>query len=130
MNGVVNTGLTFWQLIGAIIALVLGVITIRIGIKFDLNRYLENRQKSNMQKLKNACTHLELIPTQDNQLEVRSFLVSPPGTLQWQCQRCGLVKHMADDEYERMANYYMNNLDEYHKKNKRFHKLLKKSGQI
>lgn len=126
MNGVFNTGLSFWQLIIAIITFSLGIVTIRIGIRFDLNKYLEQREKQNTQKLKNVCAHLEMVPTENGQFQARSLFESPPGTLQWQCQRCGLVRNH-DNDYEERAQYYANHPDEYLEKNKKFNKLLKKS---
>lgn len=129
MGGVLNTGLSFWQLIVTIVTISLGIVTIRIGIKFDLNKYLDQREKQNTQRLKNACTHLEMIPTEGGQFQARSLFESPSGTLQWQCQRCGLVRNH-DNDYEERAQYYASHPDEYLEKNKKFNKLLKKSKLV
>lgn len=126
MDNVFNTGLSFWQFIITIITIVLGIVTVRISFRFDLNKYLEEKDKKIRQRLMNACTHMELIPTKDEKIEARSLFISPPGTLQWQCQRCGLVKYQNDGDWEKEANYYINNPDEYKKQNKKFAKLLKK----
>ena len=131
MNGILGTGLLFWQAIVLILTIVAGFVVVRISLKFDLNKYLEHRQKLNHQKIRNACPHMELAPSDDGKIAVRSFFVSPPGTMQWQCQKCGLIKYAtAEDEHERLANYYVENIDVYNKKMKKFSKLLKKSGQI
>lgn len=130
MNGVFNTGLTFWQLIGGIVLSVLSVIAIRISFKFDLNKYLEKRQELLRARAQNACMHFQFITDDDNQVIVKSFFVSPPGTIRYQCQRCGLVRYRDDDEWERTANYYAEHIDEYHKQNKKFTRLLKKGGVL
>lgn len=130
MNVVLNTGLTFWQLFSTLIALVISFVAIKVTLNFDLNRYLENRQKTLMMKLKNFCTHMDLTLRDDGKIEVKSFFISPPGTLQWQCQRCGLMKHQNDDSEQRMADFYIKNPDEYQKKNRMFTKLLRKSGLL
>lgn len=131
VNGILNTGLGFWQLLLlSIIAIVFGVVAIRISFKFDVNKFLESRHESNRQKLKSACTHMQLTPIEDGRVEARSHFISPPGTPQWQCQRCGLITYSEGGEFERDAKYYLNNLDHYTKKNKRFNKLLKKSGMV
>lgn len=127
MSGVFNTGFSFWQLIVAIITLVFSFIAVRISLNFDINKYLERRDNKNMQKLKNACTHLEMIPLEDNQFQVQSLFESPSGTLQWQCQRCGLVRNHNND-YESKAEYFAKHPDEYLKQNNKFSKLLKKCG--
>lgn len=130
MNGALNTGLTFWQMILTLLVAAASFIVIRISLKFDLNRFIENRQTLKGQKLKNACTHIDLIPTADGRVEARSFFVSPPGTIQWQCQRCGLIKYQGNDDHERMVKYFIKNPEEYNRRNKKFQKLLKKSGQV
>lgn len=127
MNEVFNTSMTFWQLIGVIIALVFGVIVVRISLTFDINKFLERRDKKLSQRLKNACTHLEMSPTGDGQFQVQSLFESPSGTLQWQCQRCGLIKNHNND-YKTSAEYYAKNPEKYIEKNREFQKLLKKSG--
>lgn len=127
MNGVFNTGMTFSEFIGAIIVLVLGVIAVRVSLTFDINKFLERRDKKLSQRLKNTCTHLEMLPTEDGQFQIRSLFESPPGTLKWQCQRCGLIANH-DNDFESRAEYYSKNPEKYLAKYKEFHKLLKKSG--
>ena len=85
MNGILNTGLDFWQLIIAIITIVFSFVAIKISLNFDLNKYLDSRRDSYTQKLKNACTHVQLKPTDDGHIQGQSLYVSPPGTFQWQC---------------------------------------------
>lgn len=130
MNGVFNTGLEFWQLIVGILTFVFGFVAIKISLTFDLNKYLEDRRKSYIPKLQNACPHVNLTSIGDGQIEVTSHFISPPGTMQWQCQRCKLVKYTQESEIRRDAEYYIKNVDEYLHKNKRFAKLLKRSGMV
>ncbi len=118
-------------LITLIVGIIVGVVAIRISLNFDINRYIENRQERLKRKARNHCAHLELIPTGDNALKARSLWVSPPGTTNWICQRCGTIKlHHSNDEWERAAQYYIENIDEYTKMNKKFHKILKKAGLL
>ena len=132
MNGILNTGLSFWQLISGVILLTFSAIAIKITFNFDFNKYLERRDKRLDQKIKNTCTHMnmELIGRGEGdkaQYSFQSLFESPPGTSQWQCQRCGLIRNH-DNDYEKRAEYYAQNPDEYIKMNKKFHKLLKKNG--
>jgi len=129
MNGFLNTGLEFWQVVVAVVTAVLSFVVIRVGVNFDLNKYLERKDKRNIQKLKNACTHLEMVPAENGQFQIRSLFESPPGTHQWQCQRCGLIRNH-DNDYKERGEYYANHPDEYIKLNKKFNKLLKKSRLV
>jgi hypothetical protein len=125
------TSLSFVEILILILVAIIGTIAIKVTFSLDLNKYLEDRRKRHIPKLQNACTHLEFISNdKTSQVGFRSLFVSPPGTLQWQCQRCGLVKYLDDNELDRLANYYMKNPGEYKRQNKKFAKLLKKSGMI
>ena len=131
MNGVFNTGLSFWQFVGLFVLTVISIIAIRIT--FDLNKFLERRDKKLQQKLKNACSHMTMeLVGQENGLPVyrcQSLFESPPGVFQWQCQRCGLVRNHNND-HKQMAEHYAKNPDEYLKKQRKFQKLLKKAGLV
>lgn len=127
MGEAFNTGLNFWQIVGIIFALTVSVIVVKITLSFDFNKYLDRKDKKLAQKLKNACTHMEMTPLANNEFQFKSLLESPPGTHQWQCQRCGLIRNHNND-YEERAQYYANNPDKYIEQTKKFRKLLKKGG--
>lgn len=129
MNGVFNTGLNYWQSIGVIFSVAISAIAIKITFNFDLNKYLERKDEKNLAKLRNHCPHVEMTPTEDGRLQIRSMFESPAGTLQWQCQKCGLIRNH-DNDYQERYEYYVKNPKEYLKKNKKFQKLIKKNGMI
>jgi hypothetical protein len=129
MSGILNTGLSFWQFVGVIATFVATFIAIKVSLSFDVNKYLDSRKKAYMVKLRNACTHVDFVKAHGN-IVVRTLFVSPPGTVQWQCQRCGVAKFMQDGELESYRDYYVENPDEYRKREKRFLKLAKKAGII
>jgi hypothetical protein len=129
-NDVFGMGLTFTQLIMSLLVLIVGTIAVKISFNFDINKYLKERQERYSAKCKNACVHFEFVPKGDSIL-VNSFFVSPPDTFNYICQRCGLIRiHLDQDSQQRTIDYYGENIKEYYKQNKRFHKLLKKSGNI
>ena len=131
MSGALGTGLTFAQLATLLGIIFGGLIAIRVTFNFDLNKYLDSRKEGYKAKCKNACLHFEFISKGNEHVEVRSFFVSPPGTVSYICQRCGMVRlHLDEEDYQRQVDYYLKNLKDYHKRNKRFHKLLKKAGQV
>ncbi len=133
MSNFLNTGLGFWEIIGVIVTLVVSVIAIKITFSFDLNKYLERKDKKNELKLKNACPHISIEPGKKEgdkrQYKVQSLFESPAGTLQWQCQKCGLIRNHNND-YDERAQYYADNYGQYVEDMKKFRKLLKKSGAI
>jgi hypothetical protein len=127
---VLGLGLSFGQVIILLVIAIIGTIAIRFTFSLDLNKVSENRAKSNLSKLRNACTHVELIPHEDDRIESKSLFISPPGKIQWQCQRCGIVRYVQDGELKAMQEYYVTHIDEYNKKMKLFQRLLKKGKHI
>lgn len=98
MDGVFNTGLSFSQIMIGLVTLIFGAIAIKITFNFDVNRFLENREKRYSKKLKNACMHFEFAKNRSGAVEAKSFFVSPPGTVAWLCERCGLIRQHIDQE--------------------------------
>lgn len=52
--------LSFIEIIIIIVTLAFSIVAVKIGIKFDLNKYLERRDKKLLQKLQNNCTHIAM----------------------------------------------------------------------
>jgi hypothetical protein len=81
------------------------------------------------EKERNSCTHMHMeLVSEDKSKPLytfQSFFESPPGTHQWQCQRCSLIRNHNND-YEKRAEYFAKNPDECIKMNKKFQKLLKR----
>ena len=129
VNGVFNTGLSFWELIGLIGATVLAIVTIKVVISFDINKFLERKDKRLDSKIKNICPHVEIAHAGDKQFSIQSLFESPPGTHLWQCRRCGLIRNNGGD-YEKEYVYWGEHIDEYLNRMKEFEKLLKKGGAL
>jgi len=134
MGGIFNTGLSFWQLVVLLAAFTASVIAVKITFNFDLNKFLDRRDKRLDKKIKNTCTHIqmEFIKKDERgmpEYKIQSLFESPPGTHQWQCQKCGLVRNHNND-YEEQYEYYAENADEYIKRNRKFQKLIKKAGAV
>lgn len=129
MNGVLGTGLEFWHIIGLIFAFTASVVAIKITFSFDFNKFLERKDKRLDQKIKNVCPHVEIKQEDGEHFSIKSLFESPPGTHQWQCQRCGLVRNHNDD-YEKQYEYWSDHAGEYIERVKKFQKLLKKGGAV
>ena len=130
MNGVFNTGLEFWQIIVGIAVAILAIVTVKIAVSFDVNKYLDRRDKKNLLKLKNACPHFALIGLEGREFEVRSLFYKPAVTLDHVCRQCGLQTALDLEQHERQANYYVKHPPELINDQKRLTKLAKKSGKI
>ena len=123
--------LTFEQIVILLVVAIIGTIAIRFTFTFDLNAYLESRRKGYIPKLQNACTHLIFVSDkQAGKVGFQSMFVSPPGTLQYQCEQCGLIRNLQNGEVERDAQYYLEHPDEFKKQTAKFRKLAKKAGLI
>lgn len=129
MNGVFNTGITFWQLLVLMITAVLTVVAVKIAVNFDINKFLERKDKRLDRKIKNICPHVEIAQEDKEHFSIKSLFESPPGTHQWQCQRCGLVRNHNND-YEKEYKYWGEHIKEYKERTKKFEKLLKKGGAL
>lgn len=123
-------GLTFGNFITLLVIVILGVVAIRISIQFDINEWLKGKKAANLTKLRNACPHVSVSNTDDGNSAWQSLFISPPGTMQWQCQQCGMTKYMQDDEIENMIKTYANDHKQFVEDSNRFHKLLKKNRLV
>lgn len=128
-NGIFNTDLSSWELIGLIFATIFAVVAIKIVISLDLNKLLDRKDKRLENKIRNVCPHVEIEPSGDKQFFIQSLFESPPGTHLWQCRKCGLVRNNRGD-YEKEYAYWGEHLDEYLSRMKEFEKLLKKGGAL
>lgn len=70
--------LSFTQIIIIIISLIFGIIAIKIAINFDINKYLERKDKILVNKIQNTCLHISIThnPKENNYI-YKSLFVSP-----------------------------------------------------
>ena len=125
-----KVGLTFSHFVILLVVATLGAIAIRISIKFDINEWLKDRKKANLIRMRNACPHVSVTNTEDGNSAWQSLFISPPGTMQWQCQQCGATKYIQDGEIESMIESYANDHKRFVEDSNRFHKLLKKNRLV
>lgn len=130
MNGVLNTGLEFWQLLVALLAIVLSVVAIKVTFSLDINKLLERRDKKNDSKFINACPHFQLIVLGDKEIEVRSLFYKPAGTFMHKCRQCGAVVALDMEQHDRDANYYLKNPQSLLDKQEKLTKIAKKAGKV
>jgi hypothetical protein len=116
--------MTFIEILILLIVLVLSIIVIRISFKFDINKFIEDRRKIKLNQLKNVCPHTTGI-VEGNQIILESLFISPPGTIQWQCQQCGLILG-SEIEVQRITNGYQKDPMIILTKQKEFNKKAKK----
>ena len=119
----------FGPIITLILVIAVAIIAVfRLGVRFDLNQYLETRKERSLRLARLYCTHMSLESCEEG-VQVQSLWYSPSGTLDWVCSRCGTVTHVPPDEEntKKVAEYYIANPDEYGKSMKRFFKYAKRS---
>jgi hypothetical protein len=107
------------------LALAISIVTIKVGISFDLNKHLERRRERFSHKAQVACPHMRI---ETNCPKYQSWFVSPPGTRNFICHRCGFVKIYLDDkEIERSAERFIRYPDSYVQALKEYRKFAQKS---
>jgi hypothetical protein len=118
------------EFLSLIIAGLLAIIAIKITFSFDINEYLKRRDEKLMGKVRNNCTHAGIEKIGD-EIGIRSTFISPFGTAKWVCQRCGLTLYNVNREDEnKRIKYYLENIAEFEKQEKKFNKLLRKAGYL
>lgn len=95
------------SIIWFLVALVAIVVAIRGVVRFDVNEWLRDRRNNRKEKIKALCPHVR--PTYIGEKQaVQSMFMSPPGTVAWQCQRCGMTTHDKAQVNE-IARYWSEN---------------------
>ena len=112
----------FWLI--ALISIPLAAVAIKIGLNFDINKYLETRHERQKEKLRILCPHAEL--GEENGVTIVIPLpISPPDTSQWICERCGTTAH-GPDLFDRAMETYRKNPQLLLRDENRFQKYAKK----
>lgn len=117
--------MNFIEILILIFMIVLSIVVIRISFKFDLNRYLEDRRKIKLNRLKNICPHIIISRHEGNAFLIESTFSSPMGTPKWICSRCGCVVESQED-VNRLIEPYKKNMNLYLERQKKFIKEAKK----
>lgn len=116
----------WWQ---GLILIIASAVAFRFAIRFDLNRYLENRRRIKLDQLKNICPHCKIEILDKNQVKVESYFSSPIGTSNWICSRCHQVVE-SEDKVNKISEYHAKHPDVFLEKENRFQKKVKKLGLI
>ena len=96
-------------IVALVIGLVIGVIVIKVAVNFNVNRWLENRDKRLIEKFMIMCPHVT-VGTDEEKIFVASAFFSPSGTSAFQCELCGSITYDRDKP-ESNLRFWMNNLD-------------------
>jgi hypothetical protein len=116
--------MNFLQILILIIA---GAVAIRFTFKFDLNKYLENRRKIKIDRLKNICTHCKIEFVDKNKLKVESYFYTDFGDPNYICRRCGCVVPFEENATKFCENY-AKDPKKWLENEKRFIKEMKRLG--
>jgi len=122
--------MTLIKILLGIIAFTLSIIAIKITFSFNINEYLKRKDEKLKGKIRNNCTHADIIKTGDG-VGIQSTFISPSGTTDWICQKCGsrLYNLNRKDEDERIK-HYLENIKDFEKQEEKFGKLMKKAGYL
>lgn len=118
--------INYIDIILTIIALLIGVVALRVNIAFDVNDWLKERKKIKLTKLQNICPHVSIFKKDEN-LQIQSDFESPPGTLKWQCSTCGMIANNVDESH---IQYWLKNPKDLIKRKELLQKEMKKAGYV
>lgn len=124
MIGLESLGLIFVTLLLIVIA----IVAIKIGISFDINKFLEMKQEQKVERLRLLCPHA-ILEMNGDQPMIRSLITSPSGTRNWICSRCGYSTH-DENMVTLQFQQYTENLDLFIDKDKKFSKFVKKHYKV
>ena len=116
-----------WEIIIYILVALVSIVAVRIGFKFDINEWLKSRREIQNVKYQNICPHVR-IEKDGADFFIQDLMVSPPGTINWQCQQCGLISVMGTPKSE--VEYWKNHPVELKKRQEQLHKHAKKMGVV
>ena len=123
--------LEWWHLLVLTIAAAVSVIAIRLvfNVHFDVNKWQETRREHQKIKLRNLCTHVSIEKQGDRYL-VNSLFVSPVGTMQYVCDRCGLIT--SPYNAKRLQDRWAGTMDlkQYILEEQKFSEMAKKMGLV
>lgn len=91
------------------------IAVLRFGVRLDLNELLKDRKKKQRFLAQSSCPHMIIEPKDDGTVSVESLFISPAGTTNWICSKCGFARYDQPDKEEinRIANYYLENPEKY-----------------
>ena len=112
---------------GWIVAFIATIFAIRGTIKFDVNKWIEDRRNRKEEILRSLCPHVR-VSKSANGLVIKTTYISPPGTVGWQCQQCGHFTY-DDDAVNETAEFWGTHLGELNRRNRKMDKLAKKLGR-
>lgn len=110
---------------GWLIATILSItFVIKFVIKFDFNKWLENRREQKKEEMFNMCPHAVLVKINGKQA-VYSCYHPIEGSKGYQCEKCEDVKY--DKKLiDMQCEYWTKNSEELSKRIKKINKLAKK----
>lgn len=116
-----------WFWLGIALVLLATVVAIRGTVRFDVNEWMRDRRKQKEENLRLLCPHVTMLKNGE-EIAWRPNYVSPFGTLDWQCQRCGRVTN-DEQEIKEIVRYWAAHPEEYLERNKKMARLAKKLGR-
>lgn len=116
--------MTTETLVALLATILIGAVSLRTLVRFDLNRWMEQRRVRKKETLSRLCPHV-VLGQHKGQTAFRSQFVSPPGTTAWQCQECGRTTY--DHTFiENNIQYWAEHPEQYTTTRKKMIKLSKK----
>lgn len=117
-----------WSWVIWIVVLLTAIVAIRGTIRFDINEWSRDRRKQKEENLRALCPHVMIMIDGNSNEVIDTMFISPFGSVQWQCQNCGMVCDH-ESRVRDILNYWISNPKKLKKRYRKIYKLSKKLGR-
>lgn len=112
-----------WGVLGFLA--VLSIVTLRVGLRFDLNTWQERRDDKLRKKAQGLCTHTYAWE-ENGQIYFKSAVTSPIGRTDGFCEKCGLHFIGGLDQAQRITARWAKNPVGFPEQERAFDKAARK----
>ena len=116
----------WWHWCALVLSGGLSAVAFKFAVSFDLNGWLERRDKRQLQRAQLECPHVHLQRGEDGELHYRSSAVNPAGTSQWLCQRCGVQLLGGAEQAAALVQECVDRPDLYSRQEDRYRRAVKR----
>ena len=124
----INEDVSLFELLAIIVSAFIAIAAIKVAISFDLNRWIERRDKQKKEKIALLCPHTT-VEFVGNSAQIKSLMMSPAGTTRYICERCGITTYGSDIP-ESLVREYTNDVKELIRREKKFQRYVKRHYRL
>lgn len=118
-----------WESWEVVIALVVAILAIRITATINVTELLKHRRERQLQSLQALCPHVSIeIDATAERIAIQRLAISPPGTIEWFCERCLAPFPGGQSQANSNTRYWTQHPKQLVARQKKFLKRAKRQG--